>query len=1076
MKPIVSSCCISHGICTPLKYYDITKCLHELFEARVASGPENIAVIRGEYKLTYRELDGKANNVARSLLNTGVKPGSFIGVFLKRSSQVIIAILGILKAGCAYVPLDPEYPVERLKYIIDDAFLSVILTQHLFQERLSFCSSSLVFMDGDQGQPSTSMSFCPFPASGSGDPAYVIYTSGTTGKPKGVCCHHKGAINLLDDMQGRHSLGPKDRCCWWASLNFDASVLEIFSSLLSGAALVIVPDHVRIDAPSLMDWLHDNHITSAFLPPMMISDFQQWVEKNPDKSELRCLVTGVESISHKLMLNILSAVPQLKIINAYGPTETAVCATFYTVDPASTEYENTPVGKPLQNVHIHLLSEEGDEVAQGEIGEICIGGIGVSRGYLNQPELNERLFVADPCCQDKECRMYRSGDLAYALADGNLVFAGRKDFQIKYLGYRIELGEIETVLRRHPNICEAVVMLREDQPGLKRLVAYVVCNKAFSVNTDELQSFMLQTLPVYMIPSAFVFLNKIPMTSNGKTDRNALPSPHRIFEKKSSYVPPRDHIEKMLVEIWEEVLGVHPIGIKEDFFLLGGHSLLAVRLLLRIQEKITSKITLSALFQALTIEELAHRIREDSWRKNISSMVCLQPGVADNLLPPLFFIHVLGTGLKFCRPLVKYLGPERPIYGLSIHLLDKQPQVRNRVEDLARFYIREVKEIYPDGPYLLIGFSFGGLVAFEMARQMRLNGDDIRFVALLDSMLSSGYKKMDAKSRLIKHHEQWQSQGVSYLAKKVFSKMKYKWLVFKQKVNHLYLQTLIRYYKFTGRAGFMSVALKEFAAWNANKEASQHYVPEAYPGKITLFRSHERAIEFNSCIDPQFGWGDVSLGGLEIIDCLGNHVGILEEPYVKTVAKKLRHAIDRALSLEIEESRPVFNNVFFRTVNSEDSDLLKDISLRSIKDSPDSFVATIDQIKGEPDSYWIRLLDFMVDSPDDTIIFAYGDKKCIGYAAVKIDSKDSSLAYLRWMWSDSDLSYKGLNELFLQKTFEWASSKGAERMEILVPERQMSSLRFYESMGFIDTGERAFLRYGSQLTVIRMVNYHIANE
>ena len=329
----------------------------------------------------------------------------------------------------------------------------------------------------------------------------------------------------------------------------------------------------------------------------------------------------------------------------------------------------------------------------GVPGELHIGGACLARGYLNRPELTAEKFISDPFSSRPGARLYKTGDLVRYRPDGNLEFLGRLDHQVKIRGFRIELGEIEEVLRSHSNVTEAVVIRREDLPGLEQLVAYVVGKKAAEGMQKELRVFMLKSLPEYMIPSVFVFLDKIPLTPNRKIDRNALPHPESKVEENTSYEPPKDTIEKQLVEIWEEVLGVHPIGIHDNFFELGGHSLLAMKLLLQIQKKINGSIVLSDIYQALTIEGFAGKLRNEELLHNISPIVCIQPGSSNKEFPPLFFIHVLGHGLKYCRPVAKYLPSELPAYGLSIQLLDKQPQIANRVEDLARFYISEVKKI-----------------------------------------------------------------------------------------------------------------------------------------------------------------------------------------------------------------------------------------------------------------------------------------------------------------------------------------------------------------------------------------------
>ena len=435
---------------------------------------------------------------------------------------------------------------------------------------------------------------------------------------------------------------------------------------------------------------------------------------------------------------------------------------------------------------------------------------------------------------------------------------------------------------------------REDEPGSEKLVAYVVSKTEVKVKQEELRAFMREALPVYMIPSAFVFLEKISLTPNRKIDRNALPPPDRIIEKTITYVSPRDDIETQLVELWEKVLGVNPIGIHDNFFDIGGHSLLSLRLLLQIQKKINSKITLSDFYQALTIDGLAKMLRKDDWSKNNFSMVCLQKGTSNTALPPLYFIHVLGTGLKFCKPIVKYLGSDLSVYGLSIQLLDQQSHVENRIEDWARFYNLQVKQIQPSGPYMFVGFSNGGLIAFEMAKQMRESGEDVRLVAILDTMLPKTFNKTGVVRKVKEQYKKWQRHGTYYFIRQVVQRLYYVW---REKITHWYFRKILWYYEVTGRSGEMTIDLKEYVTWSENHEASIRYNPEPYAGEVMLFKSDQTLQEVDNITDPQLGWGEVSLGGVEIINCPGDHVSMLTDPHVETVANKLRQAIAGALHL-----------------------------------------------------------------------------------------------------------------------------------------------------------------------------------
>ncbi|HWR01256.1 MAG TPA: amino acid adenylation domain-containing protein [Chlorobaculum sp.] len=887
-----------------LKHYDISHCLHKLFERQAALNPDNTAVIDKMSILTYDELNRKANGIAASIRERSVLPGSFIGICLDRSADVICAILGILKAGCAYIPLNPDFPTERLRFIVKDARIAATLTVKKLTEKLFPICTNLYILDDNSLSLIPGDNVEPIEPVLSDDAAYVIYTSGTTGEPNGVSCHHRGVVNLLDDFQCRRFIAPGDICSWWTNLSFDVSVYEIFAPLLAGATLVIVPDDVRLDGYLLMDWLYLNHVTSAYLPPMMLEDFHAWVIKHPDSSPLRRLLTGVEPISGKLLLDIDAAVAELMIINGYGPTETTICATLYTVTPSGMAHRNTPIGIPVQNMQIRLLDDDGKEVAPGETGEINIRGTGVSNGYLNRPELNDRLFVLDPSSSVRRYMSYKTGDLGYRLDDGNLMFVGRKDFQIKYMGYRIEPGEIEAVLRGVSQVQDAVVMLYEVESGDRRLVAYVTLRTDTEISPDELQEVMREALPTHMMPSATVVLEKFPMTANGKIDRSAFPAPELSNHQRLSYVAPSSDLEQKLAAIWEDVLGVRPIGIRDDFFGLGGHSLTAARLCAHMREEVDERITLSALFQSLTIEALALRILENRLPSAHSSVICIQQGSCCLSIPPLFIIHMVGTGLKFCLPLVRNLGPERPVYALSIHLFDWTPGEYTSVEDLARIYIPEIREIQPRGPYLLLGISFGGLVAYEMARQMARQNDEIRLLALLDTTLRTAKRKLGATSRLNEHKQKMKQAGLNYVVKKIRERLVLEWAIMTENSRKRYSAMMLGYYKATGSTDVMPVEIKEFAARKDNEEADRNYKPAPYDGKITLFRSSERVIGLTDVFDPLLGWGSFARGGIEVIDCPNDHLGMLREPHVKVVAEKLNTCIAKVLEKTTEPIEP----------------------------------------------------------------------------------------------------------------------------------------------------------------------------
>ena len=583
--------------------------IHECFSKCARQFSNEIAVISENDVLTYQELHHRSNQLAHYLRHMGIaKSQGPVGIGMGRTPDLIVAILGVLKSGGAYLPLDATYPAERIAYLAEDSKMPLVISHSDFSDNFKELKTECLFLDTRVAEIAQEPTGMPHISVASDEPAYVIYTSGSTGQPKGVCCHHKGVMNLLMDFQDRKPIGEGDLGSWWTSLNFDVSVYEIFSTLTAGAALVMTPEPVRTDAPALMEWLYEVRVTSAYLPPMMLTDLDVWIKKNPDKCTLRRLLVGVEPIQESLLNGISENVRDLQIINGYGPTETTVCATLYGVGPENEPHENVPIGKPVRHMWVYLVDSDGQPVSEGDPGEIWIGGTGVALGYLNRPQLTAERFRPDTFSKDSGARVYKTGDMAQLLPDGNLMFMGRRDFQVKFHGYRIELGEIETLLRSHPAVRDATVLLREDDPGFKRLVAYVVFIENNMASFGELRDFSKKFLPEYMTPSVFVRLDQMPTTPNGKTDRDILPAPDPndlMTLNDTPYVPPKSKTEKALAKIFQQVLGIHRVGINDNFFDLGGHSLLATRVCSTISKNMNVEISLKTFFDGPTVAELA---------------------------------------------------------------------------------------------------------------------------------------------------------------------------------------------------------------------------------------------------------------------------------------------------------------------------------------------------------------------------------------------------------------------------------------------------------------------------------------
>ena len=581
------------------KAYPDKKCIHQLFEEQVERTPNAVAVVFENESLTYGELNNRANQLAHYLRKLGVKADTLVGISLERSLEMIIGLLGILKAGGAYLPLDPDYPSERLQFAIADAQLSLLLTQEGLIDKLPEHQARLILLDRFTEEINQNSQDNLTGVVTANDLANLIYTSGSTGKPKGVMVEHRGLFNLAQAQIKTFNLHSDCRILQFASLNFDASISEIIMATGAGATLYLDTKDALMPGLPLMGILKDYGITHITLPPSALAALP--LEEIP---ELQTIIVAGEACSEELIKQWATG---RNFFNAYGPTETSVCAT---VEKWTDETRKVTIGRPIANTQVYILDSHLQPVPIGVPGELHIGGMGLARGYLDRPELTQEKFIPNPFSNYPDSRLYKTGDLGRYLPDGNIEYLGRIDNQVKIRGFRIELGEIETVLTQYFQIQSSVIIAREDTPGNKRLVAYIVPQKDATPTPNELRQFLKEKLPEYMIPSAFVILESLPLTPNGKIDRRALPEPEQSYERTDKFILPRNPIEEILVTIWSEVLKVKQVSINDNFFELGGHSLLATQLISRIRTNLQIEIPLRSLFAAPTIEELGQQIQQ----------------------------------------------------------------------------------------------------------------------------------------------------------------------------------------------------------------------------------------------------------------------------------------------------------------------------------------------------------------------------------------------------------------------------------------------------------------------------------
>jgi amino acid adenylation domain-containing protein len=829
--------------------------LPRLFEAQVARTPDRIAVEFQGRRLTYRELDARANALALRLEELGVGPEVLVGVFVERSAEMLVALLAVLKAGGAYVPMDPGYPKERLAHILEDSAAAVVITEKSLTGALPAAAAHRIFLE-----EATAEAPLPPPQRVSSDSlAYVIYTSGSTGRPKGVLVTHGSLTNLLLSMRVRPGMDSDDVLLAVTTLSFDIAGLELYLPLVVGGRLVVAGRETTSDGDSLANELERCRATVMQATP---ATWRMLLESGWQGRPGLKVLCGGEAMSPQLARR-LSEVSG-SVWNLYGPTETTIWSSCERVE--GTANELVSIGRPIANTRLYVLDGKMEPVPVGVLGELCIGGSGVARGYRNLPELTAQKFQSDPF--EPGGRLYRTGDLARSLPDGRIVLSGRLDDQVKIRGFRIELGEIETVLARHPAIRECVAVARPDESGEKRLVAYVVARDQMPT-AAELRAFVKEALPEYMAPALFVPLSRLPLTPNGKLDRRALPEPGTERpELEKPFVVPRDVLELELARIWRELFQLDSVGVRDDFFELGGHSLSAGRLFAKIQKSFGKNLPPTALLGAPTIAQLAVLLRGEQEIPRWSSLVPIQTGGSR---PPLFCMHAGGGTVLYYHDLARELGPDQPVYGLQARGLYGGMPPHAEVEEMAAHYIREIRTVQPQGPYSLAGFCFGGVLAFAMAQQLRREGAEVALLASFDGgsprfdyALRTGSdsggdateKTGNARSWLTHHRRRLGDlalrEKIWYLAKRGRNRF-HIWRSWLRAVVHLGIGDLFR---LLGRPLPESVRHTYFRA--SGVRASMRYAPAPYPGRMFLF---ERTGAFR---DRHMGWDGLVTGGLEI--------------------------------------------------------------------------------------------------------------------------------------------------------------------------------------------------------------------
>ncbi|MDQ9531989.1 MULTISPECIES: non-ribosomal peptide synthetase [Serratia] len=696
--------------------YPADTCVHELFEQQARLTPQAIALIQDAQRLSYAQLNARANRLAHRLIERGVQPGDRVAVRLARSIELVCAQLAVIKAGAAYVPIDPQLPAARQAWIADDSGACLMLTDAIGDEEIPQLAVEDREAEDHNGNPALRVS--------SGATAYIMYTSGSTGTPKGVMTPHQGITRLVRNNRYA-AFDADDRIAFAANPAFDASTMEVWAALLNGGALVVIAPEVMMEAERLAAELQRHRITTLFLTTAL---FNQYVHSiSGALAQLKYLISGGEKEDPGAYARLLQERGPVHLIHAYGPTETTTFATTARIERAEGE-ARLPIGKPIGNTRAYLLDARGRPVPMGAVGELHIGGVGVALGYLNRPELTAQRFLSDPFNPVGGGRMYRTGDLARYLPDGSLEYQGRCDQQIKLRGFRIEPGEIEVQLAASPWVREAVVQVcsTEHHP---RLVAWIVptADVDRSALQGQLRTYLSERLPEYMVPSAYVWLDALPLTANGKLDRRALPEPERAAVGTREYAAPQGETETTLARVWCELLEIGQIGRHDNFFELGGHSLLAVRLSSQLrQQGIT--LPVQAIFNHPILAELAERIDRRTAEAPLRKAV---PARSSGRRPPLFFVPTGFGDHSYVFELAKEIDETFPVYAVPWPAVEEKPAT---MSDMAASAVALIREVQPQGPYHLAGYSSGGVLAYAIAEQLQSAGEAVAFLGLIDTL------------------------------------------------------------------------------------------------------------------------------------------------------------------------------------------------------------------------------------------------------------------------------------------------------------------------------------------------------
>ena len=879
---------------TTARPFSDTLRIHELFERQVDIQPDAIAVDMDGATLSYLELERRANKLAHVLRTRGAGIGQYIGVCLDRNTDLVVALLAVAKSGSPYVPLDPQYPRDRLSFMVQDTAAVLVITKKSYE---ALFRNNVVLVDGDgPDEISASSDARLSPLGSSRDVCYAIFTSGSTGNPKGVVLCHHAVVNTLDWVTRSYGIGPSDRLLFVTSHCFDLSVYDVFGVLGAGGTIVIASSALLEDPQALTEAIGSRKITIWDSAPAAL---QRLVPFFPEamNTSLRLVMLSGDWIPLALPDALRVAFPGVKVKSMGGATEAAIWSNFFHIEEVDPQWISIPYGKPIQNSAYYVLDAGLRPVPIGVSGDLYIGGVCLAEGYLNRPELTLERFIPNHLSTQAGERLYKTGDLARYWSDGNLEFLGRTDFQVKIRGYRVEVGEVEVALLALQHVRDAICTTWVDGVNQKSLVAYVVPESGFQLDAGSIKANLASKLPDFMVPSFVMLLDSLPVSSNGKLDRKALPSPS-VAIADDKYQPAVTELQLSLVEIWQEVLQRKPIGIADNFFDTGGHSLLAVALMAQLKNRLQIKVPLSRIIEHPTIERFAASLSTIQGPKNVvdHSLIELRPGGTRRM----FWVHDGDGEVLLYRTLSQQLPSEFTVLGVSPRALTNVPMLDRTVPDMAATYLEQVRICQPHGPYYFGGLCAGGVIAYEMAVQLESAGESVALVVILDAIeprMSVG--GFIASRRRWKRMVDLYSTGTNNLrpiatlrqfARRVWNIIKFESV---SKLMSLSVATRLRVLDIVQAHGWTwPNFIPSLSVRHIYLAAKALYQPRTlHTGRVAVMRAEEGGDpddpDINLLQDSSLGWGRVVAGRLDALQVQGGHSSMLQEPNVNYLAKQI---------------------------------------------------------------------------------------------------------------------------------------------------------------------------------------------